>query len=178
MSARQSWVLDACVFINFANIERLPVLVAARKPLYLPEYVYRVELTDGRSPGRIRESAAKAILRDDMSMASVTLADLAELGGMDIPSRVGYGELCCALVAMRTSSGVLSDDKKAKMWLVANLGISRWESTEEVLVDAAHLGLVDEWSLDECQEKLEKSRYRCAAGLRETYLIQRLQRTQ
>ena len=170
------WALDASVFINFVVIGHLPMLAKFRKPMAVPEYVYRTELTGPRAHPATRTAASQSKNKGHFKLATLTLTDLANLGALDRPRRVGLGEASCAIIAAKNSGGVLCDDMRSKAWLQHHFQVAAWERTEEILVGAAHAEHLDEYALAECQKRLETNKYKCVCDLRIEFLQQRLAR--
>ena len=52
------------------------------------------------------------------------------------------------------------------------IAVNRWESIEDVLIEAARLGHVSEFDLDGFQTTLEEERYMCRYNLRIEHLRQ------
>lgn len=176
MTPVENWVLDSSVFVNFRRISRLSMLVRVRRPITIPEYVFRFELTGPDAHRETRAAAHEHHKRRDFRVESLSLTDLAILGGLQAPRAVGLGEASCVLIAARMAAGVLCDDMRSRRWLEAHFAIAVWERTEEILIAAAHQNEVTEYDLDELQEALARNRYRCAGSLRTEYLQQRLSR--
>lgn len=170
----QVWVLDSCVFINFHIVGHLRTLVRCRSPLCVPEYVYKYELTGPRSHRDTRESAHAAISTEQISVSFLSVEDLTRIAALG-PRSADLGEIACALIAEREGGGVLTDDR-SKRRLSAHMRVRAWQSTEEVLIDAAHRCEITEYDLDAIQEVLARNRYQCRVQLRNEYLMQRLAR--
>jgi hypothetical protein len=170
------WALDSSVFINFVTIEKLPTLASFRNPIAMSEYVYRTELTGPRASPGTRTAALNSKTKGHFELVTLTLADLANLGALARPRRVGLGEASCAIIAANSSGGVLCDDMRSKAWLTDHFSVVAWERTEEILVAATHAAHLDEYALAECQKKLEANRYKCYCDLRTEFLQQRLAR--
>lgn len=170
----QAWLLDTCVFINFCVVGQIRTLVRCRSPLRMPEYVYKYELTGPRSHRDTRDGAREAVSAGHVAVSFLTVEDLMRIASLG-PRGADLGEIACALIAERQEGGVLTDDR-AKRKLSAHMQVRAWQSTEDVLVDAAHRCEITEYDLDSIQATLSKNKYKCHVNLREEYLKQRLAR--
>jgi len=178
-SARASivaWVLDSSVFIHFCYIERFRLLIRCRAPLHITTYVYQVELTGPKSHDATRVQALAAVAAGHVDVRSLTLAELARIAELGPRRKAGLGELTCAVIAQRSGAGVLIDDRKARRFLEPHFDVGAWESTEDVLIEAAHRCEVTEFELVEIQACLSTHKYECRCDLRNEYLMQRLNR--
>lgn len=178
MSELEGWALDASTFINFAAIARFSVLVRCRRGLRFPEYVFTFELTGPKAKEPTRVAAEQAVQRGDVTLTQLTLTDLGRIAALGAPRRIGLGEIACAIIAERDGAGVLCDDHKAILWLKQSVQPLAWESTEDVLLDAANQLLLSEFDLADAQETLRENRYECRVDLRSEYLQRRLIRQQ
>ncbi|MDH5641372.1 MAG: type II toxin-antitoxin system VapC family toxin, partial [Nitrospira sp.] len=138
ISNMKIWVLDSSVFIHFMIIEHFHVLVRCRSPLHLPEYVYRVELTGPKCQDATRAQAHAAVSAGDVRLQSLSIADLMRMASLGPGRKAAVGEIACALIAERCGGGMLTDDRKARRWLDVRVRVSTWQSTEDVLIEAAH----------------------------------------
>jgi len=173
VNSPQPWLLDSSTFINFLVIQRTSLLVRLRAPLYFPEYVFRVELgLNARPP--TREHAEEVVRRGAIAIERLSIADLDRLAALSAPRRIGLGEVACAIIAERLGAGVLCDDWKARRWLAEKVRASGWESTEDVLMDAALQLEVSEYELADFQASLTAGRYQCRFELRVEFLQRRL----
>ena len=59
-----------------------------------------------------------------------------DLQGGIFQLQIGIGEIACAIIAERQSGGVLCDDRKARRWLADRVAVLKWESIEDILLDA------------------------------------------
>lgn len=168
------WMLDTCVFINFNVIGHIRALVRCRSPLHVPEYVYKYELTGSRSHRDTRESAHAAVSTGQLTVSFLSVEDLTRIASLG-PRSADLGEIACAIIAEREGGGVLTDDR-AQRRLAAHIRVRAWQSTEDVLIDAAHRCEITEYDLDHIQKVLADNRYHCKTELRREYLIQRLAR--
>ena len=171
------WVVDTSTFIHFTIIEMVPMLAEPRRPLRVTRYVYERELCGTNCHARTRAAAKTALDRGYFVIDTLRLDDLERIGTLNVPRKVAMGEITCAVVAERDEGAVLLDDRKAILRLREEVNVRAWESTEDVLVDAAHQHRVSEYQLHDFDAKLESEKYRCRFSLREEYLRQRLSRT-
>jgi len=163
------WLLDSSTFINCCVISRVPLFVLLRSPLFFSEYVFRVELGINAHHST-RTAAAEWVSRGKIGISNLALADLDRISQLGTPRRIGLGEIASAILAEREGGGVLCDDWKGRRWLQTRVTLSRWESIEDVLLDAAQSGHVSEFDLDTFQQDLEKARYTCRMNLRIEHL--------
>lgn len=170
------WVLDSSVFIHFLIIERFHVLVRCRAPLHIPEYVYRIELTGLRCQESTRTRARTAVSAGHLAVQHLSIEDLTRIASLGPSRKAAIGEIACAILAERHEGGVLIDDRRARRWLEVRVNVATWESTEDVLVDAAHRLEVTESELELFQKALACGNYQCRFDLKNEYLMQRLAR--
>lgn len=163
------WVLDSSTFISGLATSRTWILTRLGRSLTIPEYVFRFELGLRARP-ETRKEAQSFVERGHARLASLTLEDLDQLAAMEVPRRIGIGEAICAVLALRGSAGVLSDDLKAKRWLTSRLTVIAWETVEDLLLEAATRSLISEYDLEDCQQRLAAARYTCHFNLREEFL--------
>src|SRR5260370_11477049 len=163
------WLLDSSTFIHCCVISRVPLFVLLRSPLFFSEYVFRVEL-GVNAHDSTRGAAAHWVSRGKIGISSLSLTDLDRINQLGTPRRIGLGEIASAILAERDGGGVLCDDWKGRRWLQTRVTLSRWESIEDVLLDAARSGHVSEFDLDRFQEDLQKARYTCRVNLRVEHL--------
>lgn len=163
------WMLDSSTFINFSVIDRIALFVLLRSPLYFSEYVYRFELGI-KAHESTRSAARQSVARKQIGVRSLSLSDLERISQLGAPRRIGLGEIACAIIAERETGGVLCDDWKGKRWLTQRMVLNSWESTEDVLLEAARLGHISEFDLDGFQARLEEERYVCRFNLRLEHL--------
>lgn len=169
------WLLDASTFIHAVIVKHVQVLTTMRAPLVVPEYVYRQELVGERAREVTRESAEQAARNGMLAVERLSLADLQRIAALNPPKRkCSLGEISCAIIAERTSGGVLCDDHRAVGWMREHIAVVVWESIEHVLIAAAHALRLDEYALDECEQTLATNNYRCRSSLRNEFLMQRL----
>jgi hypothetical protein len=142
----------------------------------MPDYVYRIELTGPRAHAETRARALDAVKTGALKVQHLTLDDVARIAALGPRRSAGLGELACAILAERSESGVLIDDRRAQRWLVDKVRVRAWHDTETVLIDAAHRCEVTEYELSEFEGILANSRYTCRVNLRNEYLMQRLAR--
>jgi hypothetical protein len=161
----KGWMLDSSTFINSVLSEKAWIVPALRAPLFLPEYVFRVELGAGARATTRREAQA-LVARGKASIEQLTLSDLEKIARLCAPKRIGTGEMCCAIIAAREQRGVLCDDHKAHRWLGERVSVAIWESIEDVLVAAGVANHLSEYEVEECQKALASNRYRCRFDLR------------
>jgi hypothetical protein len=164
-----SWMLDASTFINAVVVDRVMLMALLRSPLFFPEFVFRFELGINAREAT-RAAAAHAVDRKQIGVQQLTLADLDRLSQLAAPRKIGLGELACAIIAERTSGGVLCDDWRAKAWIEQHVAAACWDSIEGVLLQAAASGHVGELDLVDLQKTLETNRYHCRCDLRMEYL--------
>jgi hypothetical protein len=168
--ASHNWLLDTSTFIHVVTINRLPLLLLLRSPLYFPEYVFRVELFRDDT----KAAAVECLNRNRINIATLTVDDLDRIASLSAPRKIGLGEMACAIIAERTGGGVLCDDHKALRWLKAHVTPVCWHGVEEVLQDAARAGYIGEHDLAELEQVLRTHKYHCHCDLRLTYLQFRL----
>lgn len=106
----------------------------------------------------------------------LTLDDLARIAALGPRRAAAIGELACAILAERSDSGILIDDRRAQRWLLGKVRVRAWNDTEEVLIDAAHRCEITEYELVTIEATLAENRYTCRVDLRNEYLMQRLAR--
>jgi hypothetical protein len=164
-----AWLLDSSTFINFLVIDGIRLLLRLRSPLFLPEYVYRVELGLNAREAT-RRGVEECIRSGKIGLQQLSVADLDRLASLAVPRQVGLGEIACALIAERASGGVLCDDWRARSWLERYTRPACWNSTEDVLLEAAGVYEISEYDLMSLQLKLEQGRYRCRIDLRLEFL--------
>ena len=165
------WVVDSSTFIHCCIISRIPLFLVLRSPLYFSEYVFRVELgINAHESTRIE--ASRWVSRQKIGIKMLSLADLDRINRLGAPRRIGLGEIACAIIAEREAGGVLCDDWRGRGWLEPRVAVNRWESIEDVLLEAARLGHVSEFDLDGFQTTLEEERYMCRYNLRIEHLRQ------
>ncbi|MFI5366000.1 MAG: hypothetical protein ACHQ4J_10280 [Candidatus Binatia bacterium] len=163
------WMLDSSTFINALAIDRVALLVLLRSPLFVPEYVLRIELgVNARL--QTQEGISEWVRRKKIGVRQLSIGDLERIAQLAAPRRVGVGELACAIIAERDGGGVLCDDWRARRWLEQETTPACWNSIEDVLVDAAGALHVSEYDLVDFQVKLERARYRCRVDLRLAHL--------
>jgi hypothetical protein len=168
-------MLDSSTFINSVLAGKPWVVPAVRSPLFLAEYVFRIELGEGARDSTRREAQA-LVAKRKASVEQLTLPDLERIAGLCAPKRMGTGEICCAIIAERKQRGVLSDDQKARRWLSERVEVVIWESIEDVLVDAGLENHLSEFEVEECQRLLSSNRYSCRYELRIEVLRRRADR--
>ncbi|HVC94727.1 MAG TPA: hypothetical protein VND64_13590 [Pirellulales bacterium] len=155
-------------------VDRVPLLVLLRSPLFFPEYVFRFELgVDARDA--TRDHAADQVARKRIGVQHLTLSDLDRIASFDAPRKIGLGELACAVIAERLAGGVLCDDWRAKAWLEHRMTPLRWDSIEWVLLDAAAEGCIGELDLVDSQRVLERNQYSCRGDLQLIHLQRQMQ---
>jgi hypothetical protein len=159
------WMLDSSTFINALIAQKSWLTPIVRSPLYLPEYVLRVELGTG-ARAETRHEAQDLVSRGKALVAQLTLEDLERVAELCAPKRIGTGEICCAIIAGRTNRGVLCDDHKAHRWLCERIAVAAWESIEEILVAGGVLNHLSEYEVEDCQKLLESNKYICRYPLR------------
>lgn len=163
-STASSWLLDSSTFINAAVVDRLPLMLLLRSPIFFPEYVFRFELgTNARQA--TRQEAVANVTRKRIGVQNLTLADLDTIAAFNAPRRIGLGELACAVIANRLGGGVLCDDWRAKAWLNDRMATPDWDSIESVLLEAAARNFIGETDLAQAQRTLEENRYKCRYDL-------------
>lgn len=165
ISVVSGWLLDSSTFINALAVKKAWILSAIRKPLFLPEYVFRIELGTG-ARRETRQEAQALVSRGQAHIEQLTLRDLERIAELCVPKRIGIGEICCAIIAERSDRGVLCDDHKAHRWLCERVDVAKWESIEEVLVAGGIANYLSEYEVEDCQGILMKNRYRCKYDLR------------
>src|SRR5260370_11336260 len=158
------WMLDSSTFINCCIIARLPLFLILRSPLCFSEYVFRVELGINAHDST-RSEAAQWVARQRIGIKTLSLADLDRINRLGAPRRIGLGEIASAILAEREAGGVLCDDWRGRRWLEPRVTVRRWESIEDVLLEAARFGHVSEFDLDDFQNTLEQERYSCRYNL-------------
>ncbi len=161
------WLLDSSTFINMVVIDRIPLLVLLRSPLFFPEYVLRVEL--------VREDTKKVadewcFERNKIAVSTLTIRDLDRIAALGAPRKISIGEIACAIIAERDGGGVLCDDRKAIRWLKNHVNPVYWHGVEDVLLDAAKSGYIGEHDLESHERVLLDNKYKCYCNLRFTYL--------
>lgn len=163
------WALDSSTFIHALIIERLWLLPRNRKPLRIPEYVFRVELqSEAHADTAIQ--AEGFVTAGHAVICQLSLADLDRIVLLGTPRRVGLGEIACAVVAERESGGVILDDWRGRRWLEHRVTVALWESIEDILLLGAAKGHLSEFDLDECEDCLRRNRYVCRVNLRLAHL--------
>jgi hypothetical protein len=165
IGAVSGWMLDSSTFINALVVKKVWILSAIRTPLFLPEYVFRIELGTG-ARRETRHEAQALVSRGQACIEHLTLGDLDRIAELCAPKRIGIGEICCAVIAERSDRGVLCDDYKAHRWLCERVGVAEWESIEEILVAGGIANYLSEYDVEDCQGLLTKNRYRCKYDLR------------
>lgn len=165
-------LLDSSTFINAMIIKQLPNLLALKTRINFCEYVYRVELNNNKYK-ETRQEAQKLVNDGRVGISNLTLDDLDRIAGLDKPRRIGFGEIACAVVAERENGRVLCDDVRARKWIIKRIASLKWESIEDILIQAAFKCLISEYDLDKHQKVLEENNYKCQVHLRHTYLMQR-----
>lgn len=163
------WFVDSSTFINGCHLSRVSLFLLLRSPLYFSEYVFRVELS-GNADSSTSNAAAQWVSRHKIGIRNLSLTDLDRITQLGAPRRIGLGEISSAILAEREGGGVLCDDWKGRRWLVPRLTLNWWESIEDVLLDAARLGHVSEFDLDDFQQTLQRTRYVCRFNLRIEHL--------
>jgi hypothetical protein len=154
------WMLDSSTFIHCLFIDRIPLLIDLRKPIFFPEYVLRYELGINARP-QTRDEAKKWTGTGKIGVKNLTLADLERIAASSAPRKIGLGELACALVAEREIGGILCDDRQAQKWILANIPVHNWECIEDFLLEAAADYHLNEHDLRKHQDVLTANRYTC-----------------
>ena len=164
-----SWMLDSSTFIHALIIDRVMLMASLRSPVSFPEFVLRFEL-GSNARKTTRDAAGEAVRRNQIGVQQLTLTDLDRLSQLSAPRKIALGELACAIIAERTAGGVLCDDWRARAWIEPHVGCTRWDSIEDILLDAAARGHIGEHDLVDSQEVLERNCYRCRRDLRMEHL--------
>ena len=158
------WMLDSSTFIHATIVDRVPLIVLLRSPLFFPEFAFRFEL-GANAKETTRDQAAAQVKRKRIGVQTLTLADLDRIVSFGAPRKIGLGELACAVIADRMTGGVLCDDWHAKAWLDQRISTSLWDSIETILLDAAAKNYIGELDLADAQRMLERNRYTCRYDL-------------
>lgn len=163
------WMLDSSTFIHALIVDRVALIVLLRSEVRFPEYVFRCEL--GSNAHDVTRSAAEGcVRRNQIGVATLTLADLDRIASLAAPRRIGLGEIACAVVAEREEGGVLCDDRRANRWLLERTRPKEWHSIDDVLLDAAANGHIGEHDLVDFQSKLKQNQYDCRCNLQLEHL--------
>jgi hypothetical protein len=165
----KSWMLDSSTFINTIVVDQVMLMVSLRSPLFFPEYVFRFEL-GVNAKEKTHNVAMDLVNRKRIGVQQLTLADLDRLSHLAAPRRIGLGELACAIIAERSSFGILCDDWRAKASIEARITTILWDSIEGFLLEAAERRHIGESELEDFQRKLETNHYHCRCELRMEYL--------
>lgn len=168
-------MLDSSTFINACRIDQVRLLVLLKSPLCFPEYVFKVELGSG-ARAVTREAAMQCVAAGQVSLRSLSLADLERIAQLKAPRRIGLGEIACAIIANRDNGAVLSDDWKCRNWVRDNIAPIEWQGIEDVLLEGASRLHLSEFDLENLQKRLEENKYHCRFDLKNEHLMRALGR--
>ena len=147
-------VIDACVLINLAIVDRLPILENIPGARFLVLEDVRSEVTEPSQRSRMERAIEDGKLDTTQLKGEKALETYAELRRV-----LGKGDAACVAYAEANECFVATDDRRMMKEIDRRCGKGRTITTPGLIVLAIRAGVITIEQADEIKNKLEENSF-------------------